>query len=97
MRASSRQTRTSTFDAVSSYVLRATLGAGVTRCVLALNRSRHRAVPTVDDAARSKLLAEACALDDVSLVDIVILRDDGFCSLLRLGMLAAGCADGRYR
>lgn len=78
-------------------VLRAALAAGTTRAVVGLNRTGKRAVPTNDDATFAEALLAACAVVGVSLVDIVILGDDGFCSLLRLGVLPASSTDNRYR
>lgn len=82
-------------DAEPALVLRDTLGAGVTRVALGVNRRGHRAVPTTDDAARAEQLMAACKLVNVALIDIVILGDDGFSSLLRLGLVP--WCDPRYR
>lgn len=78
-----------------ALLLRDTLGAGVIRVAVALNKRGQRAVPTIDDAALAERLISACALVDVKLIDIVVLGDDGFTSLLRLGILPA--TDPRYR
>jgi len=77
--------------------LRAVLAAGATRAVVGLNRTGKRAVPTNDDTSFAEALLAASVVVGVSLVDIVILGDDGFCSLLRLGVLPADCNDSRYR
>lgn len=79
------------------WVLRATLGAGVTRVVVALNRIAHRAVPTIDDTKLADALHAACRLVDVTLVDIVLLGDDGFASLAQLGIVAPSERERRYR
>lgn len=78
-----------------AVLLRDTLGAGVTRVAVALNRRGRRAVPSTDDAALAERLLAACALVDVKLIDIVILGDDGFSSLLRLGIVSG--SEPRYR
>lgn len=80
-----------------ALVLRATLGAGVTRVVIGVNRRGHRAVPTIDDAKLAAHLHGACALVEVTLLDIVLLGDDGFASLTRLGLLPSTERDPRYR
>lgn len=80
-----------------ALVLRATLGAGVTRVVIGVNRRGHRAVPSVDDTKRAAEMHAACALVDVTLLDIVLLGDDGFASLTRLGVLPSAGRDPRYR
>jgi len=79
-------------------VLRLTLGAGVTRIVLGMNRRGDRAVPTTADVDWAAALHAACALVQVALIDVVLLGDDGFSSLLRLGMLPSQPdGDTRYR
>lgn len=80
-----------------ALVLRATLSAGVSRVVIGVNRRGRRAVPTVDDAKMAEQLQAACALVDVTLLDIVLLGDDGFASLTRLGLLPSTERDPRYR
>lgn len=79
-----------------ALVLRETLGAGVTRVAIGLNRRGVRAVPTTNDAKLADKLCAACALVDVSLLDIVLLGDDGFSSLARLGVVTQS-RDSRYR
>lgn len=79
-----------------ALVLRDTLGAGVTRVAVSLNKRGQRAAPTTDDTALAERLTAACALVDVKLLDVVLVGDDGFSSLRRLGLLAA-CGDPRYR
>jgi DNA repair protein RadC len=54
-----------------------------------------RAVPTTDDARFVEQLLAAARAVGVSVVDVVILGDDGFSSLARLGMVPH--ADARYR
>lgn len=78
-------------------VLHATLAAGVTRVVVGIGRAGHPAVPTADDTALAERLQSACALVDVALLDVVLLGDDGFASLARLGILRALPNDPRYR
>lgn len=80
-----------------ALVLRATLGAGVTRVAIGVNRRGARAVPTNDDTKLAEHLVVGCALVDVKLLDVVLLGDDGFSSLARLGLLARTLGDPRYR
>ena len=81
-------------DGGAGPILRATLAAGCDRVVVAKRRAQ-RAVPTSADEANAHALRDAAALVGVALVDVVLLADDGFCSLVRLGMLPV--ADARYR
>ena len=75
-------------------VLRSVLGAGCRRVIVAEKRAA-RAIPTGDDEDFADRLHKAAALVGVGVVDHVILGDDGFCSLLRLGLIAS--SDARYR
>ena len=77
-----------------SALLRATLVAGTSRVVVARTRPA-RAVPTTDDARFVEQLLTAARAVGVTVVDVVILGDDGFSSLARLGMVPH--ADPRYR
>lgn len=72
-----------------------TLAGGCARLVIAMNRRGARAVPTVEDTVLARRLEAACATVGVKLIDVVLLGDDGFASLLRLGIIDGG--DGRYR
>lgn len=75
-------------------VLRCTLAAGATRVIVARAGPRP-AVPTTQDAQLATALSAAAALVGAQLLDVVLLGDDGFASLLRLGLVAA--QDPRYR
>lgn len=75
-------------------LLRAALVAGTSRLVVARTRPA-RAVPTSDDARFVERLLTAAGAVGVTVVDVVILGDDGFSSLSRLGMVPH--ADPRYR
>ena len=75
-------------------LLRAALVAGTSRLVVARTRPA-RAVPTSDDARFVEQLLTAADAVGVTIVDVVILGDDGFSSLARLGMVPH--ADPRYR
>jgi hypothetical protein len=81
-------------DAAPGNVLRSTLAAACRRMVVAIRRA-NRAVPDSADEDLALAIAGASAVVDVGLVDFVILGDDGFCSLARLGLLPA--CDARYR
>lgn len=77
-----------------SALLRAALSAGTSRIVVAMTRPA-RAVPTAADARFVEDLHAAARIVGVALVDVVLLGDDGFASMLRLGMVPP--ADARYR
>jgi DNA repair protein RadC len=77
-----------------SDVMKAALAAGCTRVVVAERRA-HAAVPTSDDEDFAERLRRAGAVVGVRVLDVVILGDDGFCSLLRLGIMRS--AEPRYR
>lgn len=81
---------------VSSAIegLKMAIAAGCSRLVLAKSRP-DRAVPKTEDAEEAEELLAKCELLDVKLVDIVLLGDDGFSSLVRLGMIPL--AEHRYR
>lgn len=81
-------------DALPGNVLRSALSAACRRTIVATRRA-NRAVPDSADEDLALRIAGAAAVVDVGVVDFVILGDDGFCSLLRLGLLPA--ADARYR
>ena len=76
-------------------ILSFALGAETSRVIVALNRRGHRAAPTADDQGLAQRLLSAASVVRVSVLDVAVLGDDGFCSLLRLGMLRA--SDARYR
>ncbi len=75
-------------------LLRAALQGGAARLAVAVRRPAP-AVATTVDHERATALAALAAACRTALVDWVVLGDDGFCSLLRLGLLASG--DRRYR
>jgi DNA repair protein RadC len=75
-------------------LLRGALVVGASRIVVACTRPA-RAVPTSDDARFVEALLVAARTVGVSIIDVVILGDDGFASLSRLGMVPH--ADPRYR
>jgi DNA repair protein RadC len=78
-------------------VLRSALGAGCQRVVVA---SRRAAPAVPDNALVDELgaLVRAAAIVGVTVVDRVILGDDGFCSLLRTGLLPPDAPrEPRYR
>jgi DNA repair protein RadC len=75
-------------------MLRSALVGGASRFVVAV-RKASPASPTTDDAERMRRLSEIAQEIGVPLVDAVVLGDDGFASLLRLGVIAQG--DARYR
>lgn len=77
-----------------SALLRAALAAGTSRLIVAFTRAA-RAVPTTDDARFVDELLSAARVVGVSVLDVVILGDDGFSSLARLGLVPP--ADPRYR
>jgi hypothetical protein len=81
-------------DIASADALRIVLGAGCRRAVVALRVARP-AVPTTADVQRALVLRERGGVVDVDVLDVVLLGDDGFCSLLRLGLLGPA-HDGRY-
>jgi DNA repair protein RadC len=54
-------------------------------------------VPDSDDVEAMASLGAAAALVGVSVLDHVILGEDGFASMLRLGLLPPGPRDPRYR
>lgn len=87
--------RTADVPADPRAALTITLAAGCSRLVVAVNRRGARAVPTVEDAAHAERLERACSCVGVALIDMVLLGDDGFSSLLRLGLIRGG--DARYR
>ena len=75
-------------------ILQGALAAGAVRIVVARTRP-SRAVLTTDDSSFAEQLEAAARVVGVTLVDIVILGDDGFCSLMRLGTVPH--VDPRYR
>ncbi len=74
-------------------LLRAALQGGAVRLVVCARRPLPAATVSADRVAASALahLADACR---TPLLDWVVLGDDGFCSLVRTGLLASG--DRRY-
>lgn len=74
-------------------LLRAGLGGSAERLVVAVRRLRP-AVPDSDDERLTTELGRLAAACGAPLLDWVILGEDGFCSLLRLGLLPP--ADRRY-
>lgn len=90
----SRLERTCTAD--RGALLRGTLAAGASRLVVA-SRRRTPAVPCSTDAAEATALARAADLVGVDLLDHVLLGEDGFCSLARLGLLPRNPREPRYR
>ena len=75
-------------------VLQEILVAGCRRGIVC-RRLSGLAVPTHDDVARLTGLRRAGALVGIDVADGVLLGDDGFCSLLRLGLIGAA-QDRRY-
>ncbi len=75
-------------------VLRSALAAGASRVVVAARRPA-RAVPDSRDEDLAERLRRAGALVGVAVVDFVILGDDGFSSLVRLGLVTP--VEARYR
>ncbi len=82
-------------EALTTTVLQHTLGAGCRRCLL-VGRRPGPAIVSVDDAARLQQLRTAAGTVGVSALDHVLCGDDGWVSLLRLGVVA-GSTDRRYR
>jgi hypothetical protein len=80
----------------AGYALRSALGAAASRIVVA-SRRPSAAVPDSDDVEAMASLGAAAALVGVSVLDHVILGEDGFASMLRLGLLPPGPRDPRYR
>jgi DNA repair protein RadC len=79
----------------AAAIVRAAMAADTTRVVVALNRRGQRAVPDLAHSSLVDELAVASNAVGVAVLDVVLLGDDGFCSLLRLGMLSP--TDPRYR
>ena len=75
-------------------LLRAALQGGAVRLVVCARRPLP-AVPAATDRAAASTLAELANACRTPLLDWVVLGDDGFCSLLRIGLMASG--DRRYR
>lgn len=82
-------------DVSVTTVVQEILQAGCRRGVVA-RRVPRPAVPRDDDVEAAVNVRERGHVVDVDVVDWVLLGDDGFCSLLRLGLLGAA-ADHRYR
>lgn len=82
-------------DDLVAGVLQQTLAVGCRRVVL-VSRRPGPAIIDVDDAARLRLLRERGALVGVVVLDHVVCGDDGWASLLRLGVVE-GSGDPRYR
>lgn len=74
-------------------LVRAALGAGAERLVVVVRRP-HPAVPTAADRQGAEAVARLAGACGAPLLDWVVLGDDGFCSLLRTGLLPS--ADRRY-
>lgn len=78
-------------------VLRTTLAAGATRAVLVAGR-RGSAAPEPADLHLVSSIVTAGDVVGVQLLDAIVLGEDGFSSLLRLGAMPAGhVSDPRYR
>jgi DNA repair protein RadC len=75
-------------------LLRSALAVGASYIIAARTRPTL-AVPTHDDVRLAESLAAAGRTVGVRLLDVVVLGDDGFCSLLRLGIVPS--LDQRYR
>lgn len=80
---------------LTATVLQHTLGAGCRRSLL-VGRRPGPALVTVDDAAGLQHLRTAAGTVGVSVLDQVLCGDDGWVSLLRLGVVV-GSTDLRYR
>ena len=76
-------------------ILQYTLGLSCRRVVL-VSRRPGPAIIDVDDAARLQIARERGAVVGVFVLDHVVCGDDGWASLLRLGVVER-CADPRYR
>ncbi|MCC7111764.1 MAG: hypothetical protein IT382_20890 [Deltaproteobacteria bacterium] len=74
-------------------LLRAGLLGGGERLLVAVRHHRP-AVPSADDRMQAVELSRLAAACGAPLLDWVILGEDGFCSLLRLGLLPS--VDRRY-
>lgn len=84
-------------DAWAGGVLRSVLAAGASRAVLVQRRRGPAAATTLDIHTLQEVLA-AAHMVDVDILDQVLVGDDGFCSLMRLGLMPADhLPDGRYR
>lgn len=75
-------------------LLRAALHGGAVRLAVAVRRPAP-AVATSADCERAHALAAVATACRTPLLDWVVLGDDGFCSLVRLGLMVSG--DRRYR
>jgi hypothetical protein len=81
-------------ESAPASALHAALSAGAA-CLIVAELRPSAAVPSRQDASDIARLAAAAALCGVSLLDHVMLGDDGIASALRLGLLSGG--DPRYR
>ncbi len=81
--------------AFATSVLQHTFGAGCRRSLL-VERRPGPATVTVDDAARLQHVRNAAATVGVGVLDHVLCGDEGWVSLLRLGVVV-GSTDVRYR
>lgn len=82
-------------DAAVTTILQQTLGLGCRRVVLASRRAGP-AIVDVDDAVFLQRLRERATVVGVSVFDHVLCGDDGWASLLRLGVVERS-GDPRYR
>ena len=75
-------------------IFRCALAAGTSRLIVARVRPTP-AVPTTHDVRFAASLVAAAGLVGAQLLDFVLLGDDGFSSLRRLGLVSSN--DARYR
>ena len=81
-------------DDVAVDALQQTLAAGCRRLVV-VRQTTGPATPTARDVALLAGLRERCGVVGVAALDAIIVGDDGWCSLLRLG--CAPARERRYR
>jgi hypothetical protein len=81
-------------DDVAVGALQQTLAAGCRRLVL-VRQGPGPATPTARDVALLASLRERCGVVGVAALDAIIVGEDGWCSLLRLG--CAPARERRYR
>jgi hypothetical protein len=82
-------------EALAALVLQHTLGGGCRRCVV-VSRRPGPAIVDVNDAVQLQKLRDAAGTVGVSVLDHVLCGDDGWVSMLRLGVVV-GSTDLRYR